>query len=306
MMNSKPRRIVILFGLGIVLVLLPVIITDTRWHLTMTLICLSAVVALGLYLIAILGLVSFAQAAFYGFGSYTVAILLLKLQIPFWIAWVFGGVLSALIAGVIGMLVLRMKGAYFFLVTLALNQFMVWIFHSWTRVTGGYDGLRSIPPPALLNSPGKVYYLSLGLLVITFTYVITILNSRFGPVLRATTENEVMVQSYGISPFRIRMTNWIACCFFTGLAGGISAILIRSTFPTMFDMMVSLRYLVFLVFGGIASPIGPVIGTAILSVLSEFLTPIKEFEPLVFGSVLVLTLIFLPGGLLGLFRKKEA
>ncbi len=305
-MNSKPRRIVILFSLSIVLALLPVIITDTRWHLAMTLMCLSAVVALGLYLIAILGLVSFAQAAFYGFGSYTVAILLLKVQIPFWIAWVVSGVLSAVIAGVIGMLVLRMKGAYFFLVTLALNQFVVWIFHSWTRLTGGYDGLRSIPPPTLLNSPGKVYYLSLGLLVITFLYVFTILNSRFGPILRAATENDMMVQSYGISPFRIRMTNWITCCFFTGLAGGISAILIRSTFPTMFDMMVSLRYLVFLVFGGIASPIGPVIGTVMLSLLSEFLRPIKEFEPFVFGSVLLLTLIFLPGGLLGLFRKKEA
>lgn len=306
MKNLAFTRIVASVSVIVVLAILPMIITDTRWHLIMTLICLSAVVALGLYLIAILGLVSFAQAAFYGFGSYTVAILLLKVQIPFWIAWVVSGVLSAVIAGVIGMLVLRMKGAYFFLVTLAFNQFAVWIFHSWTRVTGGYDGLRSIPPPSLLNSPGKVYYLSLGLLVITFLYVVTILNSRFGPVLRAATENDVMVQSYGISPFRIRMTNWITCCFFTGLAGGISAILIRSTFPTMFDMIVSLRYLVFLVFGGIVSPIGPVIGTVMLSLLSEFLRPLKEFEPLVFGAVLVLTLIFLPGGLLGLFRKKEA
>ena len=89
-MNSKIKGVIALSILSILLALLPIIVTDTRWHLAMTLICLSGVVALGLYLIAILGLVSFAQAGFYGFGSYTVAILLLKVKIPFLIAWAAG------------------------------------------------------------------------------------------------------------------------------------------------------------------------------------------------------------------------
>jgi branched-chain amino acid transport system permease protein len=302
MKNSNFRRIVALAGPIILLLFLP-ILTDVRWHLVMNLVCLNAVATLGLYFISVLGIVSFAQAGFYGIGSYTVSILLLGTQIPFWIAWIAGGVIAAVIAWGIGSIVLKIKGAYFFLVSLALNEFLGWVFNSWKSLTGGYNGLYNVPPPSLLDSPAKIYYLSLALLLAMLIYVFSIQKSRIGPILRANHENEIMIQSYGISPFKIMMSSWITCCFFTGLAGGISAILIGSSFPTMFSMGTSLRFLVFLVLGGMASPIGPIIGSGILTMVSEFLRPIKQFEPLVYGFVLVLIIILLPGGLVSLFRR---
>lgn len=289
----------------LLLLIMPVIVTDPRWRLVMAFICLSATMSLGLYFIARLGLVSFAQAGFSGLGAYCVAFLLLNTKAPFWIALPAAGVFAALMGALIGLLVLKMKGAYFFLVTLALNQFIVWVFHAWKGVTGGYDGLRSIPLPPLLGSAESIYYLALGLLALAFLYIITVERSRFGVTLRAVAENDSMVQSYGVSTFSIKMTSWIACCFFTGLAGGISAILVRSTFPTMFDMIVSLRYVVFMVFGGLGSPIGPIIGVVILMLVSEAIRAVKELEPLVYGVVLVLTLILLPGGLISLFDKER-
>jgi branched-chain amino acid transport system permease protein len=303
MNNANFRRKIALISTILLFAIILPVITDVRWHLVMNLICLNAVAALSLYFIAILGMVSFAQAGFYGLGSYTVSILLLGTKIPFWIAWITGGVVAVVVAWLIGLVVLKIKGAYFFLVTLALNQFLVWIFHSWKSLTGGYTGLYGVPAPSLIDSPGKLYYLSLALLLGLFLYILSVQNSRLGPILRANHENETMIQSYGISPFRIKMTNWITCCFFTGLAGGINAILINSSYPTMFDMGTSLRWLVFLVFGGMVSPIGPIIGSGILTMVSEFLRPVKQLEPLVYGSVLLLIIILLPGGLLNLFKK---
>lgn len=302
MKNSKFRRIVVLSGSVILLLFLPSL-TDVRWHFVINLICLNAVVTLSLYFTAILGIVSFAQAGFYGIGSYTVSILLLGTKIPFWVAWIASGVIAAVTAWGIGSIVLKTKGAYFFLVSLALNEFLVWVFHSWKSLTGGYNGLYGVPVPSLLDSPGKLYYLSLALLLAMLLYVFSIQKSRLGHILRANHENETMIQSYGVSPFKIKMSNWITCCFFTGLAGGISVLLIGSSYPTMFSMGTSLRYIVFLVFGGMASPIGPIIGSGILTMASEFLRPIKELEPLVYGFVLLLTIILLPGGLLSLFRR---
>ena len=300
--SNLSRKIPLIITLLLLATILPVV-ADVRWHFVMNLICLNAVATLSLYFIAILGMVSFAQAGFYGLGSYTVSILLLGTKIPFWLAWMTGGVVAAVVAWLIGLVVLRIKGAYFFLVTLALNQFLVWIFHSWKSLTGGYTGLYSVPAPSLIDSPGRLYYLSLALLLGMLLYIFSLQKSRLGPVLRANRENEMMIQSYGISPFRIRMTNWITCCFFTGLAGGVNAILINSSYPTMFDMGTSLRWLVFLVFGGMGSPIGPIIGSGILTMVSEFLRPVKELEPLVYGSVLLLTIILLPGGLVSLFKR---
>lgn len=305
MMNPKLRRISALASLVIILVLLPVIITDPRWHLVMSLMCLNAVATLGLYFIAILGLITFAQAAFLGIGAYTVAIFLLRTEVPFFVAWITGAVIAALLAGLVGMIVLKMKGAYFFLVTLALNEFVAWVFHNWASVTGGFDGLRGIPPPSYLSSPGELYYLSLALLVGTLLYIICIQNSRLGLAMKATAENDLMVQSYGVSPFRIRLVSWVTGCFFAGLAGGVNALIIRSSFPSMYDLSASFSYLTFLVFGGMGSLIGPILGSAILTLISEFLRPIKELLPLVYGLIITIILIFVPGGLVGLFRRDK-
>ena len=304
-MEMRKKAFTISAGIFILLLILPLIVTNPRWHMVMAMICISSTVTMGLYFIAGLGIVSFAQAAFAGLGSYTVAFLLLNGNVSFWVAWPISGVFSAVIGALIGLLVLKMKGAYFFLVTLALNQFIVWIFHAWKAVTGGYDGLRNIPVPEILSSVDRVYYLSLGLMGVTFLFITIVEKSRFGITLRAVAENDTMVQSYGVSTFRVKMTNWVACCFFTGLAGGLIALLFRSSFPTMFDMMVSLRYVVFMVFGGSSSPVGPIIGTVILVLVSESIRVIKDFEPLVYGLVLLLTLIFVPGGLMGLVRKPK-
>ncbi len=289
----------------IFLIAIPLAVPNQHWHFIMASICINATITMGLYLIARLGIVSFAQAAFTGLGSYSIAIMMLHTNLPFGIAWIAGGICAALIGALIGLLVLKMKGAYFFLITLALNQFIVWIFHSWKGVTGGYDGIRNIPVPAFLDSAEKVYYVALGLMIAVFLYIRTLERSRFGLTLRAVNENNTMVQSYGISTFSIKMLSWIGCCFITGLAGGLTVVLIRSTFPTMFDMMISLRYVTFMVFGGMSSPTGGIIGTVILMLVSEGIRAVKDLEPLIYGLVLLIALIFVPNGLLGLFKRRE-
>ena len=92
---------------------------------------------------------------------------------------------------------------------------------------------------------------------------------------------------------------------FAALAGGLNVLLFRATFPTMFGLAVSNRFLVNLIFGGMQSPYGALIGTGILSLLSEFLRPIHQFEPLVYGLILILTLLFLPGGLISVIKNQR-
>lgn len=300
------------WGLPILLILIamPVVIHDTFFLRVVT----EAIMWIGLaiafdVLAGYTGYLNFGHGAFFGLGAYTTAILMMQAHWPFALALPMGGVLAGLGALIAGLPTLRLKGAYFAIATWALSravQQMALIMD----ITGGPDGMRL---PSFLN-PQFFYYLMLAIVVVTFALLWFLLErSPFGLKLKAIREDEEGAMALGLNPTKLKMQAFILSAVPTGVLGGVYAYWITFIDPasTLGDM-VSDQALVMVVFGGMGTLIGPVIGAVLIFAFKTlFWAYLSEFQLLyliILGAVIALSVVFMPNGLWGTlngFRKKK-
>ncbi len=246
------------------------------------------------------GYASFGNSVFYGLGSYGVAIAMVQWNLPFGVGLAFGAVLALLFAVLLGLPVLRLRGHYFAICTLALAEVMIAIVSN-LDIAGRNTGL--VLP--LLRGDALFYELALGLLALTTLCVLWIARSRFGFGLIAIRENEEAAAVMGVDTTRYKVTAFAISGFFTSLAGGIHAYWITFLDPgSAFDIGLNVKMIIMAVFGGPGSILGPVVGAFLLSAISEVLsTKISTVAGLFFGAVIVVAVVFMPRGLADLGRR---
>lgn len=246
------------------------------------------------------GYASFGNSVFFGLGSYGTAIAMVQWHLPFGLGLVFGALLAVVFALVLGIPVLRLRGHYFAIATLALSQVMTAIVSN-LEIAGRNTGL--VLP--LLNGDPLFYELSLALLVLATLTVFWIAHSRFGFGLIAIRENEDAAASMGINTTLYKVLAFAISGVFSALAGGIHAYWITFIDPvSAFDLSLNVKMIIMAVFGGPASIVGPVVGAFVLSGISEILSSVfSSVASLFFGAVIIVAVVFMPRGLADVLRR---
>ncbi len=245
------------------------------------------------------GYASFGNSVFYGLGSYGVAIAMVQWGLPFGVGMAFGVVLAVIFAFVLGLPVLRLRGHYFAIATLALSQVMM-VIVSNVGIAGRNIGL--VLPP--LNNDPLFYELALGLLMITTLSILWLTRSRFGFGLIAIRENEEAAAVMGVNTTLYKVLAFALSGVFSALAGGIHAYWITFLDPeSAFDIGLNVKMIIMAVFGGPGTVLGPIVGAFTLSAISEYLSSaVTSFAGLFFGIVIVAAVVLMPRGLADMLR----
>jgi branched-chain amino acid transport system permease protein len=265
---------------------------QTFWSTYSTLILsigINAMLALSIYLTLSCGLLAMANAAFMGIGAYTSALLTVHLNWPFSLVLLAGGLSPVLVALLIGVPTLRLSGVYLAMATLGFGE-VVRVVVLNLELTGGPLGLNGIPLQT------EWWHVAL-LLLLTLYGLARLRRSKVGRAFEAIKEDEVAARLMGIDVTAYKLLAFMLGALIAGIAGALNA---HSTFfisPGEFGFEKAVDILTMAVLGGIASPVGPVIGAALLTLLPELLRFLKDFRLTVNGLILILVVLFLPRGI---------
>jgi branched-chain amino acid transport system permease protein len=304
--NVVPKVVIGLVVLLIVLV--PVITTNESTLSVLVLSGIWAVAVMGFTLVLRAGQFSLGQAAFMAIGGYTSSILTVQVGWSFWPAFVLAGLVSGIVALLVGMVVLRVGGIYFSIITLALCEVIRIIAQQWESVTRGTRGLITSPPNPIslgfyeinfFTSSVPYFYLTLCLVAITALVLRQIGESRLGRAFAGAALNPVLAEHQGMYLMKYRVIAFTIAGFFTGLAGSLYAHFLTVLTPTMLGLWQSIQIMIMSIVGGIGSLVGgPIIGSFLLYTFGSYLTRLEIYgiQQMLFGAVVVLVLLFLPKG----------
>ncbi len=298
----KGRRPALWGGFVLALALLPLWLRNDYYLSLLNFIGIHTILVVGLNLLmGYAGQISLGHAAFFGVGAYTSGILTATYGLNPWLALAAGLVLAGLLAFLIGIPALKLRGYYLAMATLGFGVIVYIFFVQAQRLTGGPSGLSGIPALALagfaFHSPLRLYALiwalALGLLAVSAGLV----DSRLGRALRALHDSEAAAESLGINTQRLKLLIFVWSALYAALAGSLYAHTLNFIAPSSFDIMFSIKLVTMVVVGGMASIWGSLLGAGVLTVLPELLVVFHDFEVVIFGAILMVVMIFLPRGL---------
>ena len=271
-----------------------------------------SILTLGIRVVLLIGHLNAAQAGFMGMGAYFSALMAMKLKLSFWLCLPFSGGAVALLAALMGYPILRIKGPYFVMITFAITEVFRHIWMMWENLFGGPQGLLGVPHPAAIQLAGlrisfitkaPFYYLTIAVLLISLIILRRLDKSRFGLTLRSIPQSDQLAESVGVPVLRYKLMAFVIGSFFAGLAGSLWAHYLTYASPDDFTWMNSLYMLMYAVIGGTQTVLGPILGCLVLLGLDEFLRPLKQYVPIVLGVILILVVLYVPGGLITLPEK---
>jgi branched-chain amino acid transport system permease protein len=282
--------------------LLGSLLQGTYYFTLLNLIGLNVIVVLGLNLLmGYAGQISLGHAAFYGLGAYTSGILTATYKIDPLAALLAGLVLSGLVAVLIGIPALKLKGYYLAMATLGFGIIVAIIFQQLDWLTGGPSGLMGIPSFRLagipFDTPRAGFFLVWILAGVMLFLSLNIVDSRLGRALRAIHDSETAALAMGVDSQRLKLLIFVVSALYASLAGSLLAHTINFIAPSSFGFMFSIKLVTMVVVGGMASIWGSLLGAAVLTVLPELLAVFHEMEIVIFGLILIVVMIFLPRGL---------
>lgn len=270
-------------------------------------ICLYTSLALAMNLMLRIGQISFAHGAFMGLGAYASALIMMRLGLPFSVAFVAAALIVTVIAWLVGLLFLRVRGVYFVLLTFAFGEVIVLTFIEWVSLFGGSNGLAGVPRPSLfgyeIHTREGFYLLTLALAAFAFACVRAIYHSDLGVVITSLDENEALTTSLGIDSRRYRLLTFCFSSMLTAMGGALYGHYLTLVTPEDYGFWVPVNLVVINVIGGMASPLGPVLGALLLVPLPEFLRDAKQYQTLLYGILLMGFLLFMPDGVHGALRR---
>ncbi len=250
------------------------------------------------------GYVSFGHVAFFGTGGYTAALLAVRLQWHWAPAALAGGLAAALLALVIGIPCLRLKGPYFAIAMLGLAQVMRIVALLWDSVTQGGSGIYLAPPREI----DPYYYAMVAVAAGASLVAALVARSRFGLRLLAIREDEVAAEAMGINAPRHKIAAFLLSAFPPGVAGGIYAAYVAFLEPlSAFDTLVTIQMIVMAMLGGRATAAGPIIGAVALTLGGELVWARFPFvHQGLFGALILLVVLWMPNGVMGMLRDLRA
>jgi branched-chain amino acid transport system ATP-binding protein/branched-chain amino acid transport system permease protein len=275
------------------------------------------------YAIAVLGMVvvlgytgqiNLAQAAFFGFGAYGVALGTVSYSLPFWVSLAMGIGVAAIAGGILGLTTLRLGGHYLAMITISFQQIFDLVAVNWIALTHGPDGIAGIPRPALFGyelSDDRAYLLLCTLVLYGLIALVWWLpQTRLGRAMRGVRENELAAEVIGVHTLRVKVTAFILCATLGGIGGGLYAGGFAYISPDNFNFTRAVEFLSMVLLGGAQSPFGGVLGTTLLILLPEWLKEmppslqfIKDVYLAIYGLAVILIMVFMPEGLWGLLRN---
>lgn len=307
-----PLSAVLLVALGFPLM------TQDPFYLSLIILPLVwSVAVMGFAAVARAGSFSLGQAAFMAIGAYAACLAEKHLGVSFWSGLAIGGIVAALFAVAIGIIVLRIGGIYFSIITLAFGEAVRVVALNWRELTLGPMGIIACNPTPIqigsftmdfVSTKLPYYYLIMIILIVAALVFWRLDRSRFGRVSQAMTTSELLSQHVGIHLMKYRVIVFAVAGFFTGVAGSYYVHYTRYLHPAIFGIWESITIAIMGAVGGMASPVaGPIIGSMVVKATGHYLTSLLEgLTPLVYGATVVLILFFLPNGLVQLgdyFRK---
>jgi branched-chain amino acid transport system permease protein len=260
--------------------------------------------------VGLAGLLVLGYVAFYAVGAYAYALLHLYFGLGFWTVLPIGGGLAALLGIILGFPVLRLRGDYLAIVTLAFGEIIYIVLQNWNEFSFGPSGIANIPRASIFGIDMSVsgatvflYFVMLGLCALTIIVVKRLKDSRIGRAWIALREDEIACQAMGIDKAKTKLTAFALGATWAGIGGVVFAA--KTTFinPASFTIWESIIILCIVVLGGMGSIAGVIIGALILMLLPEYLRTFSEYRMLVFGIMLVLMMVFRPGGIVSSKRR---
>jgi branched-chain amino acid transport system permease protein len=269
----------------------------------MNFIALYSLVAIGLcLLVGYGGQLSISHSAFFAIGAYGTAILSLRFHLSPIISILLTQAVAALIAWGIGAVVLRLKGHYLAIATLSFTIIIEVLSKEMAWLTGGLQGLSSIPPISLsgvlIDSDYRFYYIVWPVTLLALLFSLNLVDSRMGRVFRAIKEDEDIARLFGADVKMYKIKLFVVSSVYASLAGSLYAHFVNFVSPVAGSIMFAIDIMLVLAFGGFTLLWGAMIGTASLTFLNEYLTVFSDYKRAIYGLALVVIILFFPNGLL--------
>lgn len=305
-MNTGKEKIAIGVVLAGVILVFPWIVSSNYWLNLANMAISLSVVCLGLnILLGYTGQICLAQAAFWGIGAYTSALLTTKLGCPVWIGMFSSFFVAALFGVLLGIPSLKLSGHYLAVVTIGFGFIVQLLMINWISLTNGADGITQIPSPSIcgfvFDTHAKFFYLAAVLLVLLTIACIRLKNSRVGRALFAIRQNEMAAETSGIHTTYYKIVAFALSSGYAGFGGSLFAHSgAHYISPDTFSFDQSVMLLAMAVLGGDGSAVGAIVGAALLSLLPELLRFLKDSYMMVYAAGIVLIMIFMPGGIANL------
>jgi branched-chain amino acid transport system permease protein len=292
------------------LVSVPVLFRNLYQLGVITFMLINVLLAVSCWFIMTTGQVTLGHGGFAAIGGYLSAALIARYGMGSWLSLLIAIVTAGMIAFIIGYITLRIKGIYFIVATLALGEVIRVVFGAWDDPFGGLVGIMNLLPPNAITIPGflkiefaskvSLYYLTLLFVLIGIVVMHQLNRSPIGLVFSGIRQADDLAENVGINIMGYKVLAFVTGCMFAGMAGVLYTYNVGSIQPSSFTVIQSTYYLVYVAVGGSLNVFGPILGALVLNILSEFLRPIKEFEPIVFALILIGAVLLLKGGLIGL------
>ena len=292
------------------MILIPVLVDNLYYVGVINSIMINTLLAISLWFIMQTGQVSLGHAGFAAIGGYMSAALITHYGFGSWLGLAVAVAISGLIALILGYITLRITGVYFVITTLALGEVTRIVFGMWNHPFGGLIGLMNLPYPdpvslfglhtLKFNTPGGLYYLTFVFLIICIVILHRLDKSPFGLVSRGISQADTLAENLGINIMNYKVLSFVLGSMVAGLAGVLYSYNTKCMQPTAFTMAQSSYCIVWVAVGGSLNIAGPIMGALVLGVLSEFLRPIKDYELIIYASLLIVIMLFAKDGLLGI------
>lgn len=312
-MKNKIRKIIeflavhqkqIILLVLLLAVMFPFIITD-RYIMRLAIVVLMYVMlSLGLNLVTgYMGQMSFGNAAFWGIGAYTAALLTKNIGAGSLVSFVLAAVVVGIFGFLLGLPVLKLKGYYLTIVTMGFCEIVRLVELNWVGFTNGPMGISGIPKFSFFgfqcSSYRSYYFIILILVLITTILVRRLINSKIGLALKSIRDDDVAAEAMGINIVRYKILAFVISAMIAGVAGAFYAQYITYIDPSSFTYSASQEMLVMVIFGGLGSIPGSFLGALVLTILPELLRDLMEYRMLIYGALMVIMMLVKPEGILG-------
>jgi branched-chain amino acid transport system permease protein len=291
-----------------VVVVLPLIFRDSYWRTNLIVCALNVMLAIGLdFVLGFAGQLNLGQSAFYGIGAYVSTLLIMRLGLPFWPAFGGGVAASAACGMALSLFAVRLRGHYLAIASLGFAVITYQVLLNWISLTQGPLGIYAIAPPPPLKLPGlppidftdlaNLFYLVAAFTLVSYLLLDQLVRSPIGETLTAIREDEVSAASLGIDCNIWKVFAFGVGSAVAGAAGCFYASFVGTLVPDAFFITESFTILAMVIVGGMGTLSGPVCGAILLTILPELLRGIGDLRLVVYGVLLTLVVLFMPGGI---------
>ena len=300
----KKYKIIILGVLFVILLILPKVVHGSYEMGVMCRIFSYALLAGSLNVVnGYSSQFSLGHAGFYCVGAYVEAILATSAGVSFWIALPLSGIVAAAVSMLVVWPTLKLRGMYLSIVTLGFSEIIRLTALNWNSLTGGPNGIKGIPSPMLfgfkISKAEHFYYIVLILLVIFLFITSRIIKSRVGRAWISIREDQLAARSLGVEVSKYKAMNFMYGAFWAGIAGAAFAPYFKFIASDMFSLDEGFNILSMVIIGGMGTLVGPMLGSTIVNLLTEFLRPISEYRLVVYALIIIIMMWVRPQGLVG-------